>query len=252
MYQLWTWILRHYSDIPEVKPIALRWFYDKMMTYGEQKTVCERVIQTKEEPFMSILKTDMMISSSVTAYRIFNPETNAIEVQCQSGSTYTPCSSKIAELIMTRLGPGPLAIPGDVGVILGFLATKEGRIVFKTLDTTKALTKSSVGAECGNTSNLKEHHPRVTALQAAAAADARIGPLMLPDSEESFEAVKADAKARMAARKPEHMRDITHQPLCLYMEFLTRLLDVMRLGGKRWFLSPVEAMAVGLKGKRGA
>jgi hypothetical protein len=222
-----------------------------MTTFQERVALCERVIQTKEEPLLSILKPDLMISSTVTAYRVFNPETNTVEVQCLgAGGGYAPCSSKMAELIGNSLGPGALAIPGDVGSLLGFLASKEGRIVFKTLDTTKAMTKSTVGAECGNTSNLKEHHPRVMALHAAAAGDARLGPLMLPDSEESFEAVKAGAKARMAARAPEHMRDITHQPLCLYMEVLTRLFDAVRLGGKRWYLSPIEALAVGLKGKK--
>jgi hypothetical protein len=251
IHPLWTWILTHFGSLPEIRAVALRWFYEKMTTFQERVALCERVIQSKEEPLLSILKPDLMISSTVTAYRVFNPETNTVEVRCLgSGGSYAPCSSKMAELIADRLGPGPLAIPGDVGSLLGFLASKEGRIVFKTLDTTKAMTKSTVGAECGNTSNLKEHHPRVMALHAAAAGDARLGPLMLPDSDESFEAVKAGAKARMAARAPEHMRDITHQPLCLYMEVLTRLLDAVRLGGKRWYLSPIEALAVGLKGKK--
>ena len=251
IHPLWTWILTRFGSLPEIRGVALRWFYEKMTTFQERVALCERVIQSREEPLLSILKSDLMISSTVTAYRVFNPETNMVEVQCLgAGGGYSPCSSTTAERIADRLGPGALAIPGDVGSLLGFLASKEGRIVFKTLDTTKAMTKSTVGAECGNTSNLKEHHPRVMALHAAAAGDARLGPLMLPDSEESFEAVKAGAKARMAARAPEHMRDITHQPLCLYMEVLTRLFDAVRLGGKRWYLSPIEALAVGLKGRK--
>jgi hypothetical protein len=242
---IWSWIMRHYASIPEARGVALRWFYEKLTTYEERVSLCERAITMKEEPLFSTLKPDLMITSTVTAYRVYNPATNSVETRCASSDGgFAPCSSKIAELIATRLGPGPLAIPGDVGTVLGFLALKEGGIVFKTLDTTKKLTASTVGAECGNTSQLKEHHPRVAALHAAAAADPRIGPLMLPDSLESFEPIKAGAKGRMASGGPEHMRDITHQPLCLYMEFLTRILDAIRLGGKRWYLSPIEALAV--------
>jgi len=232
--------------------VANRWFYEKLTTYEERISLCERAIATKEEPLFSTLKPDLMISSTVVAYRVYNPATNSVETRCASAEGgFSPCSSKIAELIASRLGPGPLAIPGSVGSILGFLALKEGGLVFKTLDTTKKLTASTVGAECGNTSQLKEHHPRVAALHAAAAADPRLGPLMLPDSVESFEPIKAGAKVRMSTTGPEHMRDITHQPLCLYMEFLTRILDAVRLGGLRWYLSPIEALAVDrFKGKK--
>ena len=249
---LWSWLIRHYADVPEAKVVALQWFYEKLTSYADRIAFCERAIATKEEPLYSAIKGDLLISTTVTAYRVYNPTTNLVEIRCAgSDGTFSPCSSKIAELVAARLGPGPLAIPGDVGTILGFLALKEGGLVFKTLDTTKKLTASTVGAECGNTSQLKEHHPRVTALHAAAASDPRLGPLMLPDSVESFEPIKAGAKARMASGGPEHMRDITHQPLCLYMEFLTRILNAVRLGGKRWFLSPIEALAVDrFKGKK--
>jgi len=249
---LWSWLLRHYGDVPESQIVALQWFYEKLISYSDRIAFCERAIATREEPLYSAIKGDLLISTTVTAYRVYNPATNLVEIRCAgSDGTFSPCSSKIAELVAARLGPGPLAIPGDVGTILGFLALKEGGLVFKTLDTTKKLTASTVGAECGNTSQLKEHHPRVTALHAAAAADPRLGPLMLPDSVESFEPIKAGAKARMSSGGPEHMRDITHQPLCLYMEFLTRILDAVRLGGKRWYLSPIEALAVDrFKGKK--
>ena len=249
---LWSWIIRHYAAIPESRTVASRWFYEKLTTYEDRVAFCERAIATREEPLLSILKPDLLMSSTVTAYRVYNPATNAVEYRCATeGGSFAPCSSKIADLIAARLGPGPLAIPGSVGSILGFLALKEGGLVFKTLDTTKKLTASTVGAECGNTSQLKEHHPRVAALHAAAAADPRLGPLMLPDSLESFEPIKAGAKVRMSTTGPEHMRDITHQPLCLYMEFLTRILDAVRLGGVRWYLSPIEALAVDrFKGKK--
>jgi hypothetical protein len=82
----------------------------------------------------------------------------------------------------------------------------------------------------------------------AAGRTSELAALMLPDSDESWDEV--GAKKRMAAIKPEHMKDITHQPLCLYMEFLTRLMDARRVNGLRWFLGPIQAVQAGLKKKK--
>jgi hypothetical protein len=71
---------------------------------------------------------------------------------------------------------------------------------------------------------------------------------MLPDIDDTWD--KVGAKKRMAALAPEHIRDITHQPLCLYMELLTRVLDARRVDGRRWFLGAIEAAQSGLKGKK--
>jgi hypothetical protein len=43
---------------------------------------------------------------------------------------------------------------------------------------------------------------------------------------------------------------MTLQPLCLYMEVLSRIIDAEHVSGKRWFLSAVEAHASGLKSKK--
>jgi hypothetical protein len=67
--------------------------------------------------------------------------------------------------------------------------------------------------------------------------------LMLPDDDASWDG----AKDRSAA--PRHMKDITHQPLCLYMEFLSRILDAHKVAGRRWFLGAVTSNLSGLKGR---
>jgi hypothetical protein len=78
--------------------------------------------------------------------------------------------------------------------------------------------------------------------------DSELAALMLPDDDESWVAEGADARKR--AGRPEHMKDITHQPLCLYMEFLCRILDARRVASKRWFLAAAAAAVAGLKGKK--
>jgi hypothetical protein len=128
------------------------------------------------------------------------------------------------------------------------MAPKKGRLVFKTLDTSKALKRSTVGAECGNVTNLGEHRPRVKLLHEAGRTVASLAPLMLPDDDTTHDT--AGARARMDATKPVHLNDLTHQPLCTYLEFLARLMDHARVGRQRWFLGPIEAANSGLRGRK--
>jgi hypothetical protein len=191
---------------------------------------------------------DIFRSTQVVAYRVFNPTTMAIEYFCKSASStsFTPCASNIAAIVDKALGNKPVVIPGESGPLVGFITPKAGKIVFKTLDTTKPKKHSSIGAECGNTSNLGEHHPRVRVLHAAGRAS-DLAPLMLPDGDDDWD--EASAKKHMIDMTPEHMKDITHQPLCLYMEFLTRILDARHIQQKRWFHGAIASAQSGLKGK---
>jgi hypothetical protein len=110
------------------------------------------------------------------------------------------------------------------------------------------MKSKTAGAECGNTSNLGEHHPRVRLLHDAGRSDAALAPFILPDADSDWN--EGVAKKHMAALKPQHMKDFTHQPLCLYMEFLTRLLDAKKIGGRRWFMTSFESANAGLKSKK--
>jgi hypothetical protein len=153
----------------------------------------------------------------------------------------------MADVIEKTLKSAPVRYitPGaETGAYFGFITTKSKKLVFKTLDTKSTKT---AGAECGNASNLGDHHLRVVALHDAGRKVPELAQLMLEDSNESWD--EKGAKARMASLKPTHMKDITHQPLCLYIEFLVRLFDARRVDGKRWFLNAVQSSQSGLKGR---
>jgi hypothetical protein len=258
---IWSWILERYAEVSQAQSVALRWWFDKQTTYAERRALYEFILDTpmtdvRED--LGILNAmfetdrDILRSKQTFAYRIFNPETVTVESFCRStalplGTPYTPCSSRFAEALDAALGNTPVRIPDDVGSLFGFLMNKKGAIVFKTFDTTKPKKHSTFGAECGNTSNLSEHHPRVRLLQDAGRTSP-LAPFMLPDDDESWD--KTGLKERQMSYRPVHMKDITHQPLCIYMEFLTRMLDVTGVSGRRWFLSAVAATQSGLKSKK--
>jgi hypothetical protein len=250
--RIWSWILSQYATVPELKEIAYRWWFEKELSYEEQKAILEYAAKTAalEDPIQLATNGDIFRNPGLTGYRIFNPTTGEIDVYRwnKDGAIVlcNPDNDQFRPVIEKGLGNTAVPIPGGTGPLFGFLAAKKGKLVFKTLDTTKPKKHSSVGAECGNTSNLGEHHPRIRMLHEAGRAS-ELASLMLNDSEASWD--EAGAKARMAAMKPTHMKDITHQPLCLYMEVLTRLLDARHVSGKRWFFSGVDAFHSGLKGK---
>jgi hypothetical protein len=230
--------------VPETRQVALRWLFDKM-PYKQQREMLEFAIAGNAE-LESVLRDDILRTSTTAAYRIYNPELMTIEYICRTASGFSLCASNIAAVVEKALNK-PVKIPDNVGSLLGFLAAKNGKIVFKSLDTTKPMKSKAGGAECGNTSNLGEHHPRIRLLHAAGRSDPILAPMIIADIEAWDE---AGAKKRMSSLKPTHMKDITHQPLCLYMEFLSRLLDARKIEGKRWFLGPVEAALAGLRGKK--
>jgi hypothetical protein len=145
----------------------------------------------------------------------------------------------------------PVKYPEDTGPLFGFLAAKNDKIVFKTMDTTKPKTHSLLGVECGNASNKNQHKKHIQDLQSEGRKSS-LAEHMLPDDDDSWDS--AGAQERMGTRdqrpEPNHVYDLTHAPMCLYMEFLTRIFDEQKVGGKRWFLGSIESLKAGLKMKK--
>jgi hypothetical protein len=251
--KLWIWILNRYRDVPTIQRVALRWWFDKIATFEQQKKLIEinsleQSSNKYKEQLLSTVSDDIVLDHEIQAYRILNPETKLLEYfqYIQKSLSFVPCSSTISTLIEKRLGTRVVKIPAETGNLIGFLTPKNDKCVFKTLDTTLARTQSSVGAECGIVSNLTEHHIRVKKLHFAG-SQSPLAHLMLPDSDDTW--VSTGTKQKMIDYNPRHMKDITHQPLCLYMEFLTRILDSESVMSRRWFLSAIEAMNSGLRSK---
>lgn len=267
-YVLIAFLLQRYASIPEAKYVALRWWYDRQSLENQRILLTAALEGDASNPVISILATtvanDIYRSDVTLAYRVFNPAPDkmSIEYYCRAkGATeYTPCNSEFIKFLSNRWDQPPVKFVEDsvsaanVGSLVGFIAPKKGNNVFKTLDMTEEIkhypTKEKpvqIGAECGNVSNLQGHQQRVSSLQQAArtSTDATLAELMLRDDDASWSKVGVETRRD----KPTHLKDLTHQPLCLYMEWLTRILDARRIGGLRWFLTPASAAAAGLKGR---
>jgi hypothetical protein len=256
--KLWTWLLERYAPVAESRQVALRWWFDRQ-TPANQRVLLETALVAAEDStapaaiqaLVATVRSDLFRSKQIVAYRVYNPATSSVEYICRptaSGAAFATCDSKVAAIVDRELNKPPIDPMTSTGPLFGFMAlNQKGDVVFKTFDRTVGVKPSSVGAECGNTSNLSVHHPRVRALQAVG-RDSELSAFMLPDEAETWD--KAAGEARKRTGRPEHMMDISHQPLCLYLEFLTRILDARRVAGKRWFLTAAMAASAGLRGKR--
>jgi hypothetical protein len=251
---LWAWVLRR---LPDSRIVALRWWFDMIASYTEQRSLLETAaMNPSDAALIETVGPDIYLTTETVGYRIFNPATSEIEYFCKrvGGGSWAPCASNIVAIIEKKLGAGPIK---DTPKLFGFLGVKDSKIVFKTFDKKNAKKHSSVGVVCAIISNLGDHYQRISILLDAGQKYPMLEPILLPFLEAPWD--KDGAKKRLAALAPEHIRDITQKPLCLYIEILTRLLDVAARGspkssntegGSRWFLSAIEASHSGLKGKK--
>lgn len=272
IYHLWRFLLQQYRDIPETRYIALRWWFDKMLSYAEQNTLLE--IATRYTPssiatnpvvtsaaaggagddseeetirtLSKVLESDIVRATVLRGYRIYNPTERRTEYVClpATATEFQKCNPQIVVSMNKVFNKTPIAVPADTGALIGFMAPKRSGtlVVFKSLDLTKPQKRATHGAECANTSNKAEHYERVRILQAAGREDPTLAPYMLPDITDEW----TPAKARERRDAPIHMLDLQHQPVCLYMEWLTRLFDARRVQGKRWFMDVNTAVLTGI------
>jgi hypothetical protein len=194
------------------------------------------------------------IESTTTEPASFN-----IEFMCNKDGVVSTCASNIEKIISERIG-APIDIANDTGALIGFIVPgKGGKMVFKTLDKLKTTKRTgSVGAECAIASDLGGHQGRVRDIQSMIKREfPKLAPLMLEDAPRIVEEKKKGKEARQERQEKQifnSIYDFNHSHICLYMEVLLRLMDIMSVkpakgSRKRWFLTAVEANRAGLIGR---
>jgi hypothetical protein len=99
-------------------------------------------------------------------------------------------------------------------------------------------------------------------IKAAFASDSQIVRLLVSDDaagtiednkvrQSIQDALKKLYNPKVKAAEPglriTHISHLSLKQICPYMEFLLRWMDIHRVGGKRWFLSLVDAVRAGAK-----
>ena len=187
---------------------------------------------------------------------VYNSAVKKVQTYCYYERNFSQCTTLFESEVQKILGK-PVDRITDTGPFFGFLVSKQGTIVFKTVDKEKGDLR---GAECSNTSNLQNHEKRIIEIQESLRTiDAAIVPFLLNDDPTKKESDQLRKKRQDRLKKQflrtdtpfeidlEHTADLTLKQMCPYMEFLLRYADRHSLENKRWFLSVVDSVRAGIK-----
>lgn len=246
---LWTWIIRKFHDIGEdfIK-VAIQWWIDRRLTFTEQRIMNEVCLLGEEEiTGIEILKEVLSKRHYVTpkhkAYVIFNAEDARIESYLlkSNGSLglFVMAAPAMAKFITDKLVK-PVDVLREVGVLFGMNALKKEKsgnniLVFKSVDKSGGLGPKVRGAECGIVSNLTEPTARSKLLQGLIAG--------VEDHELNLYTLLSDPTVKKSKDiDKNYVEELSKNDLCLYLEFLTRIMDQQKFNDSRWFLDAIETV----------
>ena len=262
----WRWVLTHFGSLKETIPIACQWWMDNIWSPAERTSTFNdwlvRGIGTldgDEKMYAEQYQPAELFQGELSGHLTFDSE---LRTYCFFDGDLTPtiCPSLSLPDVTSIIGK-PIDRKADTGLVFGFLVAKMGNVVFKTVDKEKGDLK---GAECANTSNLKNHERRIKIIQDSIRAnfdeeDEIVG-LLLEDnpdlrSSEKLKKSRQDAirirfgrsGAAEVSLDLQHTTDLSLKQACPFMEYVLRWMDRRRVGGKRWFLSVVQSARAGVK-----
>jgi hypothetical protein len=266
----WRWVFHHFRS-PEIvdtdtKPIAYRWFMDNFWSYEDHLAVFEDWLKKGVDTLTGYEKICAdtftmpghveLFSGRLGGCVVVNNDVKKVQMYCYYERTFEQCTTLFEAEVQERLGK-PVNRLTDTDALFGVLVSSGKNTVFKTVDKS---TGNMNGAECSNTSNLKNHEARIRKIQdTLRTTDDPIVPLLLDDRTETRVADGVRKKRQENVKKQftlpdaeykvelNHTSDLSLKQICPYMEFLLRYADRRGIGGKRWFLSVVAAARAGVK-----
>jgi hypothetical protein len=251
----WGWLLFHFRTIPDIRRAAAAFWVDRAWTAGERKQILERIITEGKAKFnkdmVAALEKDIFVLEEISGFKLINVQSFALESYCLERGTIGTCPSSYDALIDAKMGKA-IDIKTGAGDLFGFLVPrKDNTIVFKTLDKNNSKRiMGAVGADCSVASDLTGHRGRVRDIQTIIR---RIAPelrnLMINDEDSDEARNKEGRPKRQKDNDFQHIDDLSHIFVCIYMESLLRLMDYKKYDGLRWFLNAVEAERAGLKAR---
>ena len=239
-----TWILRQFSTVKDIKKVFASYWADTIISAEHRKQVLLLGLEKKiTEPLLyEVIERDIVHSGEIHAAKWVNPASFELESHCLG---IGKCPGTFEPIILKRLPP-VVDVKTSTGDIFGFMVPrpKDNILVFKTLDRVKSKRViGAVGSDCSIASDLGGHRERVRNIQEIIRASEKSLAGLLTNDEKRGKKKKGDPAGIT------HIDDFSHIYICLYMEFLLRILDLKGTDGNRWFLNAVEAARAGLKGR---
>lgn len=264
------WVYNHFAELEDTVPIALKWWTDNVWTTEERAAVLSDFVRRDE-----LERDDAMIANLFRPVELFQGavkgffeyKDGTVKPHCLIEGESVPalCPTSFLSTVENLIGQ-PVDRRADTDDVFGMLINKSGNTIFKTVDKTAGKVLKLEGAECANQSNLKNHEARIMnvhkKIKEAFPADSPMVKLLLSDEAAGAiednkvrqgiqDALKKMYNPKLKATDPSlritHVTHLSLKQICPYMEFLLRWMDMRRVGGKRWFLSLVDAVRAGAK-----
>ena len=269
-FQGWRWLFHHFATLTETVPIACQWWMDNVWSWKQRESVFRdwstrglSSLRGDEAMYASVFQPRELFTGPLSGYVVYDTEKLALQTYCHIGSAAPAACTSILQPDVDKAIGAPIDRKKGTGPMFGFLVSKRGTVVFKTVEKEHGDLR---GAECANTSNLKHHESRILILHGLLRKDAgaaTIVPLLLKDGTDATDG-GADALRKALQEYIKHQYEVVVQPLdprmdvqytsdlslkqtCPYMEFLLRWMDMRKIQGTRWFLSVVESARAGVK-----
>jgi hypothetical protein len=251
----WGWLLFHFRDLPEVRTAAAKYWVDTGFTPEQRKQVLERTLREPKEKFkkalLEALDDDRFLTKDIRGFEFLNNMTFTLESYCLQKDDLALCPGSFKSIINTELGP-PVDVKSETGDIFGFLVPrKDNAIIFKTLDKINSKRiKGAVGSDCSLASDLGGHRGRIHSIQDIIRASLPdLVPFIINDEKREKKKKSEGRQERQIANEFNHIEDLSHIYVCIFMETLLRIMDLRKCLGLRWFLNAVESARAGLNGR---
>jgi hypothetical protein len=243
-----------FKELVETKQVLLGFGWDHFYSYDTKQRLYTAYMNGKLTgnlgEFAPVMMKNTFKSEDINGYFLLDIKNNRVDTFCKRTGqmTYTACPSSLAPFVAAatsdssesegRAGAPIVAIAQRCGNLFGFLVAKSAQNILsaKTVENTPggAITD---GKDCAGDSKKEPHLERIRTLRKAVETygDTDLLRVMYPVA-----VVAAEKKS--VARKSfiEETSDMKQSTLCIYLEFICRLMDARRVGGKRWFLNDVE------------
>jgi hypothetical protein len=243
-----------FKNLPETANVLLSFGLDHFYSYAAKQKLYNGFIMNKLPPslagFAPAIKRNTFKSADIDGYFLMDIKNNRVDTFCKRTGQriYTACPSSLAPFVAAATtdeseaagmaGAPIININSRCGRLFGFMIAKPaaGVLSTKTVENTPGGAASD-GADCVGVSNKEPHLLKIQILRNAveAAGDAELLSIMYPVS-----AIGKEAKSTARKSFIEETSDMKQQTLCIYLEFICRLMDARRVGGKRWFLNEIE------------
>ncbi len=246
------WVLHNFADLPETRKIAERWWMDMEWSISQRNAVLAYLLKHPEaEPGLrEHFRPVELFTGALSGYFAVDEQDagkTTLKTYCSlEDEGIKACPPNLQKIVQTIVG-NPVDRMEDTGPLFGFVIPIKTLTTFKSVDKKEKIT----GAQCGNTSNLTSHHSRIEQIQNELwnhyGEDEPIMNMILSSGTEGADIPAAERKKRQEQGTLKHIKDLSKNHSCFYMEFLLRWMDMNRVDGKRWFLSVVDAMRAGYK-----